>query len=70
MKPGDLRRFRDSLTAFRRHHFEGSTFVVLEVSGRVGAEPTRVDILLDGRRETDLGFHWVRDSSEVLDAAG
>ena len=70
MKPGDLRRFRDSLTAFRRHHFEGSTFVVLEVSGRVGAEPTRVDILLDGRRETDLGFHWVEQNSEALNEAG
>ena len=70
MQPGDLRRFRDSLTALGVDHFEGSTFVVLEASGRVGAEPTRVDILLDGRCETDLGFHWVRDSSEVLDAAG
>ena len=70
MKRGDLRRFSDSLMALGVDHFEGSTFVVLEVSGRVGVEPTRVDILLDGRRETDLGFHWVRDSSEVLDAAG
>ena len=69
MQPGDLRRFRDSLTALGVDHFEGRTFVVLEVSGRVGAEPTRVDILLDGRRETDLGFHWVRDSSEVLNEA-
>ena len=70
MKRGDLRRFSDSLTAFGVDHFEGSTFVVLEVSGRVGVEPTRVDILIDGRHETDLGYHWVRDSSEVLDAAG
>ena len=69
MKRGDLRRFSDSLTAFGVDHFEGSTFVVLEASGRVGAEPTRVDILLDGRCETDLGFHWVRDSSEVLNEA-
>lgn len=72
MKPGDLRRFRDSLTALglRADHFEGGTFVVLEVSGRVGAEPTRVDILIGGRCETDLGYHWVRDNSEVLNAAG
>ena len=69
MKRGDLRRFSDSLTAFGVDHFEGSTFVVLEVSGRFGAWHTRVDILLDGRRETDLGFHWVRDSSEVLNEA-
>ena len=70
MKRGDLRRFRDSLTALGVDHFEGSTFVVLEVSGRVGAEPTRVDILLDGRRETDLGFHWVEQNSEALNEAG
>ena len=70
MKRGDLRRFSDSLMALGVDHFEGSTFVVLEVSGRVGVEPTRVDILIDGRHETDLGYHWVRDSSEVLDAAG
>ena len=70
MQPGDLRRFSDSLTALGVDHFEGSTFVVLEVSGRVGAEPTRVNILIDGRHETDLGYHWVRDSSEVLNAAG
>ena len=70
MQPGDLRRFRDSLTALGVDHFEGSTFVVLEVSGRVGVEPTRVDILLDGRRETDLGFHWVEQNSEALNEAG
>ena len=70
MKPGELRRFSDSLMAFGVDHFEGSTFVVLEVSGRVGVEPTRVDILLDGRRETDLGFHWVEQNSEDLNEAG
>ena len=70
MKRGDLRRFRDSLTALGVDHFEGSTFVVLEFSGRVGVEPTRVDILLDGRRETDLGFHWVEQNSEALNEAG
>ena len=70
MKRGDLRRFRDTLQASGVDHWTGGTFVVLEVSGRVGAEPTRVDILIDGRHETDLGYHWVRDSSEVLDAAG
>ena len=72
MKPGDLRRFRDSLTidpgVAVGTPFEGSTFMVLEVSGTPGWEPTRVDILLDGRCETDLGFHWVRDSSEPLNA--
>jgi len=29
-----------------------------------------VDILLDGRVETDLGYSWVEDSSEVINAAG
>jgi hypothetical protein len=65
MRPGDLRRFRDSLTIAP---FEGSTFMVLEVSGTAGREPTSVDILIDGRSET-LGFRWVRDSSEVLNEA-
>ena len=73
MKRGDLRRFRACLTiddgVAVGTRFEGSTFVVLEVSGTAGWEPTRVNILIDGRHETDLGYHWVRDSSEVLDAA-
>ena len=67
MKPGELRRFSDSLMALGADHFEGSTFMVLAVSARVGSEYTRVDILIDGRHETDLGFHWVRDSSELLE---
>ena len=66
MQPGDLRRFNDRLRAARAGHWSEGTFVVLEVSSRVGAEPTRVDILLDGRCETDLGYHWVRDNSEPL----
>lgn len=65
MKPGDLRRFSDSLMALGADHF-GRTFMVLEVSGTAGREPTRVNILIDGRHETDLGYHWVRDSSEQL----
>jgi hypothetical protein len=65
MKRGDLRRFRDSLTIAP---FAGITFVVLEVSGTAGWEPTSVDILIDGRSET-LGFRWVRDSSEPLNEA-
>ena len=66
MKPGDLRRFSDSLMALGADHFEGSTFMVLAVTGG-GSEYTRVDILIDGRHETDLGFHWVRDNSELLE---
>lgn len=71
MTPGDLRRFSDSLMALGADHFEGRTFVVLAVTPRFGlAEPSRVNILIDGRHETDLGYHWVRDRSGVLDAAG
>lgn len=70
MKPGDLRRFRNSLTIIDGVAvgtlFEGSTFMVLEVFGTAGWEPPRVDIFLDGRCENDLGFHWVRDNSEPL----
>jgi hypothetical protein len=29
-----------------------------------------VDILIDGRVETDLGYFWVMDNSEVLSEAG
>ena len=67
MKPGELRRFSDSLMALGADHFEGITFMVLAVSARAPDASARVDILIDGRRETDLGFHWVRDSSELLE---
>jgi hypothetical protein len=29
-----------------------------------------VDILIDGGLETDLGYSWVEDSSEVISEAG
>ena len=73
MKPGDLRRFRDSLIALGADHVEGRTFMVLRVNDSAPvARPARpaVDILIDGRVETDLGYLWVKDSSEVLNAAG
>jgi len=71
MQPGDLRRFKDSLIALGDVLGEGSTFVVLRVLVRAGAPPRRaVDILLDGRVETDLGYSWVEDSSEVISEAG
>jgi len=73
MKKGDLRRFRDSLIALGADHVEGSTFMVLRVNDSAARRPTpgrAVDILLDGRVETDLGYSWVEDSSEVISEAG
>jgi hypothetical protein len=72
MKPGDLRRFRDSLFALGADHVEGSTFMVLRVTERTEGETWRwfVDILLDGMQEEGLGYNWVMDSSEVISEAG
>ena len=72
MKKGDLRRFRDSLIALGADHVEGSTFMVLRVndSGCRAGRRLVVDILIDDRVETDLGYFWVMDNSEVLSEAG
>jgi hypothetical protein len=73
MKPGDLRRFKDSLIALGADHVEGSTFMVLRVDEHVvkgGARYCVVDILIDGVLEEGLGYFWVEDSSEVINAAG
>jgi len=68
MKPGDLRKFSDSMIAPSPTDNEWSTFIVLKVSpfksGRL------VDILLDGSVEEGLGYFWVQDNSEVLDETG
>jgi hypothetical protein len=72
MKPGDLRQFKDSKRArdLGRSH-AGRTFMVLreEPSAR-GDLRGGVDILIDGRVETGLGYFWVADNSEVLSEAG
>lgn len=65
MKPGDLRRFSDSMIVLSpTDNYERSTFIVLKVtpfkSGRT------VDILLNGRIEEGLGYSWVEDHSKVL----
>ena len=66
MKPGDLRRFRDSLMAFGADHVEGGTFMVLRVDP--ATERIRgVDILIDGHVDEGLGYFWVEDSSEPLE---
>jgi len=66
MQPGDLRRFKDSKRArdLGSTH-AGRTFMVLGVDRRPG-----VDILIDDRVETDLGYFWVMDNSEVISEAG
>ena len=65
MKPGELRRFRDSLIALGADHVEGGTFMVLRVDP--ATERIRgVDILIDGHVDQGLGYFWVEDSSEVL----
>ena len=71
MKPGELRRFRDSLIALGVTHLEGSTFMVLKVdmAGRNRVTHT-VDILRDGKRVESWGYHWVKDSSEVISEEG
>ena len=73
MKPGDLRRFKDRPEdRLEEGPGEGSTFMVLRVNDSASCAPPRraVDILLDGRVETDLGYSWVEDSSEVINEAG
>ena len=70
MKPGDLRRFRDSLFALGADHVEGSTFMVLRVDRVTVRSGGSVDILLGGKREEGLGYFWVEDSSEVINEAG
>jgi len=72
MKPGDLRRFRDSLIALGADHVEGSTFMVLDVATWqvLTGTNTTVDILIDGGLEEGLGYFWVEDSSEAVNEAG
>lgn len=70
MKPGDLRRFKDSLIARRyRAGVEGSTFMVLRVdpTTRWPAPPRCVDILINGHVDEGLRYFWVEDSSELLE---
>ena len=72
MKPGDLRRFKDDMIG-SMGPFPGSTFMVLDVATwqvLTGSPCPTVDILLDSRVETDLGYFWVEDSSEVINEAG
>lgn len=69
MKPGDLRRFKDDLVALTwEENCRGHVFTVLNV-GVVKGGPLLVDILVDGRLEKELGYHWVLTNSEALNEA-
>ena len=71
MKPGDLRRFRDGPFTLGdpAKRVEESTFMVLRVGELTERLPRYcvVDILLNGMQETNLGYFWVKDSSEAID---
>ena len=68
MKPGDLRRFHDSVNPRLR----GRPFVILEIIIPLGRTETfyyGVKFLVDNRVETG-SYEWVNGHSEVLNEAG
>jgi hypothetical protein len=72
VKPGDLRRFKDSAVfpPAASRTFPGRTFVILSVFGRVpGYHSGRVEVLIDGVVAGPWGYPWVEQNSEALDAA-
>ena len=60
MEAGDLRRF-GNFEAFGADHLVGSVFMVLRVTGQW------VDILVDGKIDTEWGYPWVEQNSELLE---
>lgn len=73
MRPGDLRRFKDSavfpLAAAKT--FPGRTFLVLGIIDRVpGKRSGRVELLIDGGIQKGWGYPWVEQNSEVLNEVG
>ena len=69
MKPGDLRRFKDSAVfpGAASETFPGRTFVILSVFGRhPGRMAGRVEVLLDGKVLGPWGYPWVQQNSEVI----
>lgn len=68
MRPGDLRRF-GNFEAFGADHLVGSVFMVLQVTG-VPGKAQWVDILVDGKIDTEWGYPWVEQNSEVINEAG
>ena len=69
MKPGDLRRFNDSLDSLVAAHASGQTFLVLEVV-KLRRGCRRLVILIDGKTESGWGYPWVEANSEALNEAG
>ena len=70
MKPGDLRRFKDSavVPAAASETFPSRTFVILSVFGRhPGRMAGRVEVLLDGKVLGPWGYPWVEQNSETLE---
>ena len=73
MKPGDLRRFNDTLgvDVALVLTLAGCTFVVLEVNhNHAEARGGSVKFLIDGRVEEGCSRLWVLENSEVLNEAG
>ena len=73
MKPGELRRFRDSAVfpAAASETFPGRTFVILSVFGRhPGRMAGRVEVLLDGKVLGPWGYPWVEQNTETISEAG
>ena len=70
MKPGDLRRFNDTLAVVGLE-LAGCTFVVLEVNhNHAEARGGSVKLLIDGRVDEGWSRLWVLENSEVLNEAG
>ena len=68
MKPGDLRRF-GNFEALGADHLVGSIFMVLRVTG-VPGKAQWVDIIVDGKIDTEWGYPWVEQNSEALNEVG
>ena len=73
MKPGDLRRFNDTLgvDVALEDALAGCTFVVLEVShNHAEARGGSVKLLIDGRVDEGWSRLWVLENSEVINETG
>lgn len=70
MKPGDLRRFNDTLgvDVALEDIFAGCAFMVLEVNHNHAEAPVgSVTLLIDGRVDEGCSRLWVLENSEALD---
>ncbi len=70
MKPGDLRRFKDSafFPGAAPKTYSGRTFVILSIFDRhPGRTAGRVEVLIDGKVLGPWGYPWVEQNSELLE---